>query len=498
MQTRLRFKIIFVLIVLSLVGLVASQAYWLHALYEKEWETTHREIMEAMRLADYKEVFLRLDEIRKRSNELNGTQTYARSWRIEAPGDNNPDGKKTELPADLEQYKGMFMRYEMNESDTAKTSVTEALDSYLFAMSQLEIYMNEALHRDLDSVQMINYPLYEASLHEELLSKGITEPYILQVLRTDNPDTIIGTNITNARIYEKVRSGTSYFDRQVKSVEDITFRLYLQSPYRMVLRHMAGIFLSSLILIILVIIAFVYLLLTILRQKTVEELKTDFTNNVTHELKTPIAVAYAANDALLNYDSSLTTKQKKYLGIIGEQLESLTGMVEQILTLAVENRSTVSLNPGPIRITEMMPALIEQQKLKTKKKVIFRTDIPDDFTLTADRTHLYNMLGNLIDNALKYSVNEPVEIEIKAGNKEGESYISVHDNGVGIPEEHQQQVFGKFFRVPQGNLHTVKGYGLGLYCIRDMMNRHGGFVTLESKPGVGSVFTLHFKQENHG
>ena len=148
--------------------------------------------------------------------------------------------------------------------------------------------------------------------------------------------------------------------------------------------------------------------------KTIEELKTDFTNNMTHELKTPISVAYAANDVLLNYDSHISEKQKKYLGIVREQLTQLSGLVEQILTLSVENRNTFRLKQESIRIADMIAPLIEQHKLKAGKKVDITTNIPENIAVFADRTHFYNILGNLIDNAVKYSGDKPAEISVIA------------------------------------------------------------------------------------
>lgn len=222
-------------------------------------------------------------------------------------------------------------------------------------------------------------------------------------------------------------------------------------------------------------------------------MKTDFTNNMTHELKTPISVSYAAVDALLNFSDPVNEKQKKYLTIVKDQLIHLTGLVEQILTLAVENRSTFRLRPETISLNELVNSLIEQYKLKASKPVEFTYSIPEDIELVADRTHLYNMLSNLIDNAIKYADKEPCRIEATARQDDHETTISITDNGPGISEANQRQIFDKFFRVPSGNIHNVKGYGLGLYYVKDMMGKHGGTARVESVPGKGSTFTLHFK-----
>ena len=271
------------------------------------------------------------------------------------------------------------------------------------------------------------------------------------------------------------------------------YDLEIQSPDQIVFRQMAGILISSFLLFVIILIAFVYLLYTILRQKTVEELKTDFTNNMTHELKTPISVAFAANDVLLNYSDTINEKQRKYLNIVREQLNHLSGLVEQILTLSVENRSTFRLHPESVQVADVLTPLIEQFKLKADKPVSIISEIPDRMAVTADRTHLYNMLSNLIGNAIKYSGEKPCRIRIKGALSSKEATLSVTDEGIGISEANQKRVFDKFYRVPNGNLHDAKGFGLGLYYVRDMMAKHNGTVTVKSQPGKGSTFTLHFK-----
>ncbi len=176
-----------------------------------------------------------------------------------------------------------------------------------------------------------------------------------------------------------------------------------------------------------------------------------------------------------------------------DQLVHLTGLVEQILTLAVENRSTFRLRPETISLNGLSQSLIEQYKLKANKPIEFICSIPEDIELVADRTHLYNMLSNLIDNAIKYGDKEPCRINLVARQNRQEITISVTDNGPGISEANQRQIFDKFFRVPSGNIHNVKGYGLGLYYVKDMMSKHGGTASVESSIGKGATFTLHFK-----
>ena len=228
-------------------------------------------------------------------------------------------------------------------------------------------------------------------------------------------------------------------------------------------------------------------LVVLLQLRTIEEIKSDFINNITHELKTPVAVAYAANDALLNFGKDADTeKRTRYLSIVGEQLSRLSGMVEQILSLSMERRRTFQLNIEQVNVSELLQPIIEQQKMKADKPVSIAVEItPSDLTMQADRTHLGNILGNLIDNAIKYSKDE-AEVTISIDSHT----IRVSDKGIGIAPDKLPHVFEKFYRVPTGNIHNVKGYGLGLFYVKTMVEKHGWSIQAESQPGEGTIFTI--------
>ena len=227
-------------------------------------------------------------------------------------------------------------------------------------------------------------------------------------------------------------------------------------------------------------------------------MKEDFTHNITHELKTPIAVAYAANDALLNFNGAENlTKRQNYLQIIQTQLKQLSGLVEQILSMSMEQRKNFRLNYEPVELRPMLENLISQHRLKADKPTEFKLIMEENITLRADRLHLYNMISNLIDNAIKYS-DEKAYIYISAircnnpynGDRNAYVMLKIQDKGIGIPADRQKHLFDKFYRVPTGNLHNVKGYGLGLYYVRTMIEQHKGTVSVESSTGKGSTFTL--------
>ena len=477
MKTRLRFKIIAVLICLSLAGLLISQGYWLKGLYVSSKKSTWDNIEEAMRMADYMELFLRLDSLSNNNfhSQINPQFSFSQDTAWEKRKDSlSTDNMPISSPNSTIQY----------------IEAAQTLNEYLQIIGTLERNVQMLMHQKIDTLLPVNYAQFNTLLKNGLKKQGITVPYRLQVIRKEAKDSVLYA-YTDASEKGESWKDAVHFTHVIEP--EYYYELELQSPDRVVFRQMAGILISSFLLFMVILVAFVYLLYTILRLKTVEELKTDFTNNMTHELKTPISVSYAAVDALLNFSDPVNEKQKKYLTIVKDQLIHLTGLVEQILTLAVENRSTFRLRPETISLNELVNSLIEQYKLKASKPVEFTCSIPEDIELVADRTHLYNMLSNLIDNAIKYADKEPCRIEATARQDDHETTISITDNGPGISEANQRQIFDKFFRVPSGNIHNVKGYGLGLYYVKDMMGKHGGTARVESVPGKGSTFTLHFK-----
>ena len=269
------------------------------------------------------------------------------------------------------------------------------------------------------------------------------------------------------------------------------YRLTMEPVDGLVLRQMAGILATSAFILVVLGFSFWYLIRILLRQRTLEKMKDDFTNNITHELKTPIAVAYAANDALLNFGADAdAAKRNRYLHICQEQLKLLGRLVEQILSLSMERRRTFRLHPTTFAVGEAIAPLIEQHRLKADKPVDIALHItPPDLTVTADRTHFCNIVSNLLDNAIKYSPKK-AEVEITSHKQEMYTVISVRDHGIGIPHDKLPRVFDKFYRVPTGNRHEVKGYGLGLFYVKTMVEKHGGTVEAHSKTGQGSEFII--------
>ncbi len=478
MNTRLKY--IGVLVIAALLGVAAYQAYWLEQLHFTIGEQMDNNIYEAMRVADLKEVFLRLKSIEEKGPH--GTMDV----RAGIGEDGSIIAKSvttTQVTIDgdiLEQKTGVVLRSSPQaESDTiADDNAFMKMLEEQISVTELAAMIQQGLHLGVDRFEGTRYEKYDSLLTAGLQQLGLSGDHQLMCIKTDT-------------VFRHTTPGYAPSQHARQFVYDWAnygrYELTIEPTTGLVLREMAGILTASGIIVLLLCLAFYYLIRTILRQRTLDEMKTDFTNNITHELKTPIAVAYAANDALLNFgEQADETKRHHYLTLCRQQLERLSGMVEQILSMSMERRRQFKLNLETIRFSELLQPVIEQQQLKADKPVTLTTHIePEDLTVQADRAHLSNILNNLIDNAIKYSPGEAC-VEINATP----SAISVTDHGMGIAADKLPHIYDKFYRVPTGDLHDVKGYGLGLFYVKTMVEKHGWSIDASSTMGKGTTFKI--------
>jgi len=234
--------------------------------------------------------------------------------------------------------------------------------------------------------------------------------------------------------------------------------------------------------------ALVFVYKTIRRQKRINEVKTDFINNMTHEMKTPITIASAGLEALEHHISP-TERPGFYLHTSKKQLRLLNDFVERILDAAVQDIPDFSLSKERIDLHALFDELIQSHSILNKKKVSFRLTGQWPAFILGDRLHLETAFYNIIDNAIKYS-NGPVEIHIDIGESKHDSTIKIRDNGMGIPPQYIRNIFEKFFRVPQGDAQPIKGFGLGLYYVSNIVKKHSGNIAVHSKLQSGTEFII--------
>lgn len=254
------------------------------------------------------------------------------------------------------------------------------------------------------------------------------------------------------------------------------------------------IFLS--LILVIVILFFGYSLFAILKQKRLSEVQRDFINNMTHELKTPISTIAVTADLLTN-PKVLESKERmlNYAHIIKSENARLQTQIEKVLQSARMDREKLVLQKEKVDLRPLLESIATSFELKAKNAGgSLHLNLPsDDLTIWADQNHLTNIVGNLLDNALKYANPQPqilINVELTSNPKKKKLHLSIQDNGIGIKKEHQKKVFEKFFRVPTGNIHNVKGFGLGLDYVRQIVEAHAWKISLESELNQGSTFKI--------
>jgi two-component system phosphate regulon sensor histidine kinase PhoR len=247
------------------------------------------------------------------------------------------------------------------------------------------------------------------------------------------------------------------------------------------------------IMLLVVSLFFAFSVSIILRQNRLAEVKTDFINNMTHELKTPISTISLSAEMLLRSNPLETEKAHKYAGIIYKENKRLEHQVERVLNVAKLDKDHVVLNKQEFNVNELLEEVKENFELHHLERggSISVSLNATQHIIQADNVHLTNVIYNLLDNAVKYCDGTP-EIQLSTRNEKNGLWIEITDNGIGIKKENLSMIFDKFYRVPTGNLHNVKGFGLGLYYVKLITEAHGGKVIVKSTLGKGTTFSLYF------
>ena len=471
---------IIILLIVSLTALFGYQVYWLSGLYKSRYQSDESLINVSLQMADFAEIMERVKTLRS-EGDLHGSVTIAQGW--------SNAGKQTKVRTDsvvVNNDGTRTIKVTTIKTEKSEDSISASASSYAVSSpGEMSSAYQIGLHQGIDNISKPNSAVLDSILMERLASYEVNAPHRLLML--SGADTLA---VVSTQGYTPSSRAKDFDLSYGEEGEGKIYRLTMEPLTLVILRKMAGVIAASLVLFLILAFSFWFLIHTMLKQKSLEEMKSDFTNNITHELKTPVAVAYAANDALLNFDAGNDPeKRREYLEISQAQLEKLEGMIEQILSMSMESRKTFELRRETIELEPLLQKLSEQHRLSAGKPCDIHIDVEDDLVLDPDSFHLSNILSNLIDNAIKYS-GESVRIDITAKATDEGVEIRVRDNGIGIAPDKQKHIFEKFYRVPTGNIHDVKGYGLGLYYAKTMVEKHGGTIEVSSTPGKGSEFIL--------
>ncbi|MCE7042293.1 sensor histidine kinase KdpD [Dyadobacter sp. CY312] len=356
----------------------------------------------------------------------------------------------------------------------------------------LKEVMKDLLYTQRPIQERVNRFLLDTLLKKEFEENGIFLPYEFAV-QGQNPDGLIFSTANLKPQDWKLKSyRASLFPNETLQGQNSLF-VYFPDQEKHIMSGMGVMFGGSGVLILVVMACFYMAVTTILRQKKLSDIKNDFINNMTHEFKTPIStIALAAEMAQENSASQETSPRlSRYLGIIREENKRLGTHVEKVLQMALLDKGEVKLKKTFVNMTDLVTNALNSQSVQIENQsgeVDLEFEAENE-TVSGDEVHLSNVLNNLIDNAIKYSP-EKLHLTIKTININNGIELSISDTGIGMNKEQLHRIFDTFYRVPTGNVHDVKGFGLGLSYVKTMVESHEGTVKVESKPGEGSTFTI--------
>ena len=468
-----RFKTISTTFIVVIAVIFSCNVYYLISLYNSIRTDVERDVMTALADADIDDLMYRAGRAQALASNVQmqeDIEEYNAPRKAEASTYKDENGQlisvRTEADGTVIEERAM-----LSENSSYSNQMVDA--------------MSRQFHAIMDKYIPYDMAVMDSVLYNQLSNRFIYPDFLCVEVVNSNDSVICGNPKFNGE------SGLDSFSFNINPDEGIYYKAYMTPLTRHILSQMFGIIITVFLLMVAFSLAFWYLFRTVSRLRTIEEMKDDFVSNMTHELKTPIAIAYSANDALLNYDTSNDPDKKtKYLTIANKQLKRLGELVENILAMSMERRKTMKLRPEDIQLREFVEEIAAAQRMRGDKDITINVNVADNIVVEADTTHLANVLNNLIDNAIKYS-DESVEITITGDNHD----LSVRDNGIGIPSKSIPYLFNKFYRVPHGNRQDVRGYGIGLYYVKCILDKMGWDIKVNSVEGKGSIFTIKFSKD---
>ncbi len=342
-------------------------------------------------------------------------------------------------------------------------------------------------------------PLWiDTLLRYELHNKGINLPFSYEVT-TANNDSLIFSKANDVLGQKPTFNDVTSYQTPIFSKDVINdpglIKVDFPEKNSLILNRMTASMATTGGLLIVLVFCFGYTIFSILKQKKVSEMKTDFINNMTHEFKTPVSTIMIASEALKDVEIAQDkVRVARLANIIYEENERLGSHIERVLNIARIDKNDFKLDKKPLDVNDMIALVVDSMELKLQKaKAVINLQLyAENAVISADELHFSNVIYNLIDNAIKYSVDTP-DITISTLNKNGQVVIRVADKGVGMSRDQQTKIFEQFYRIPTGNLHDVKGFGLGLSYVNTVVKRLNGMISVKSEKEKGSEFELKFQ-----
>lgn len=389
--------------------------------------------------------------------------------------------------------KAMILSNDSNSISATKKSLQEIVrNRYVYQKSMLDEVVYNILYSASDKplAERVNFKLLDQDLKAEMMNNGINIPYHFVVMTQDGREVYHCPDYSDDGAESSFRQVLFRNDppnrRGIVRVHFPEMNSYIFSSVRFMI--------PSVLFTFVLLVTFIFTIAIIFRQKRYSEIKNDFVNNMTHELKTPIASISLASQMMNDKSLNKSPQMLEHLGgVINDESKRLRFLVEKVLQMSMYDNKTAVLKKKYTDLNEMVENIASSFTLRvehTGGKVYTGIEAVDS-TMYVDEMHFQNVIFNLLDNAVKYAkADQPLNVYLKTWNTEHHLCLSVRDTGVGIKKENLKKIFDKFYRVHTGNVHDVKGFGLGLAYVKKMVDLHDGEIRVDSEYGKGTTFTI--------
>ncbi|HVF97454.1 MAG TPA: HAMP domain-containing sensor histidine kinase [Flavisolibacter sp.] len=464
------------LMAITILAIAGFQVYWISKSYERE-----ERMMERSSNIYFGETIRSLQTAKLKLDKISQDSLPQGKMFVTGELNENPINPRLLTRDKMDNILDVVME-RTGDNSRSRVMIRSRNDS----MPSIESGMSARQRRimqflfDVDSLQdSIRVKEVELAYNKKLAEQKMDIPF--SVSRVETRD-------SGRRVFNEVTLGFAH---------PITYKLFLGNTTPYLLKRLSSTILFSVFLVGFTILSFLLLYRNLLRQQKLADIKNEFISNITHELKTPIATVSVAIEALRNFNASLDPQRtKEYLDISANELQRLSLLVDKVLKLSMFEKKEIELKYELLNLRQVADEVTSSMRLQfEKRKAVVNIESDGDSSLEGDRLHLLSVLFNLLDNALKYSTDKPV-IDVCLKNTGGTLQLIVADKGVGIPAEYHQRVFEKFFRVPHGDVHNAKGYGLGLSYVAHVVEQHKGTINVESNNGQGSRFVITLPKSN--
>lgn len=381
-------------------------------------------------------------------------------------------------------------RRSVNEAMTKVVLKVERLEKRrALTVNQYETMLN--FNRHLAYSEFITKKALDSLISLELNIRGVDTRFEFGIYKPEGNEFLLEKSSNYRK--DLIEKGYAYILFQTDIYTSPEYLcIYFPHEKQFLLTELWGMLLISIILIIVIVYSFSYTVTTIFRQKRLSEMKNDFINNMTHEFKTPISTISLACEALSDPDMrSSEETATTYVNMIRDENKRLAGMAEKILQTAVIDKGQLTIRRESIDVHEIITNVIRNLRIQVEIKdgeFITRFGAANP-RIEGDRVHVTNLIYNLLDNANKYTPRRPL-IRVSTENSGNGLSIIIEDNGIGISKAEQKKIFDKLYRVPTGNIHEIRGFGLGLSYVKAIVEEHHGKISVESEVGKGSRFKV--------